>query len=237
MGLSVVYGDIGLGKTSLSRRLAQQFGDHKDFRLGMLVHPNYPSAFQLVREIRREFGLIKPRRSLTEELSDIQDYLVKQHDEGRTVVLMVDEAQNLSAPLFEVLRHFLNYETNTQKLLQIVLFGQNELATKIDRLPALKDRVTIFGALSSLTKMDTDRMIEFRWTVAGGSQHPFSPAALQAIFRFSGGRPRQICKLCDNALITAYSNKLITIDPGTIHAVANDMRLLAANEQPVAAVA
>lgn len=238
MGLSVVYGDIGLGKTSLSRRLAQQFGDRKDFRLGMLVHPNYPSAFQLVREIRREFGLLKPRRSLTEELSDFQDYLVKQHEEGRTVVLMVDEAQKLSAPLFEVLRQFLNYETNTQKLLQIVLFGQNELATKIDRLPALKDRVTIFGALSSLTKMDTDKMIEFRWTVAGGSQHPFSPAALQTIFRYSGGRPRQICKLCDNALITAYSARLTTIEAGTINAVASDMRLaVASDHEPVAVAA
>ena len=236
MGLSVFYGDMGTGKTSLSRRLAQDFSDRPDYRLGMLVHPSYPSAFQLIRETRREFGQTQPRRSLTDELSDFQEYLVEQHEAERTVVLLVDEAQKLTTPLFEVLRQLLNYETNTQKLLQIVLFGQNELATKIDRMPALKDRVTIFGALSSLTKTDTERMIEFRWTVAGGSQHPFSPAAMQAIFRYSGGRPRQICKLCDNALIAAHSRQLVTIDAGLITLVADDMRI-AAGEQVVATVA
>lgn len=236
-GLSVVYGDIGTGKTSLSRRLAQEFSDRPEYRLGMIVHPNYPSAFQLIREIRREFGLTQPRRSLTDELRDFQEYLIKQHEEKRTIVLLVDEAQKLTTPLFEVLRQLLNYETNSQKLLQIVLFGQNELATKIDRLPALKDRVTIFGALSSLTKMDMDKMIAFRWAVAGGDNHPFSPAALQAIFRFSHGRPRQVCKLCDNALLAAYSDQLTSIDAGIIHHAANDMRIGADEGEAVAVAA
>jgi len=225
MGLSAIYGDIGAGKTSLARRLWEQYAADPNFNFAMLVHPNYPSPYQLVKEIRREFGLDKPRRSLTDSLDEFQDFLTNEHQKGKTSVLVIDEAQNLKPPLFETLRQLLNFETNTQKLLQIVLFGQNELATKIDRMPELKDRITIFGALSSLTKEDIDAIIEFRWKIAGGNDHPFTPEAVTTIYKYSKGSPRKICKICDNALIRAFSSELKNVDPLIIKEIAQDIRL------------
>lgn len=225
MGVSIVYGDIGAGKTSLARRLWEQYAADPDYNFAMLVHPNFPSPFQLIREIRREFGQDRPRRSLADELDDFQEFLIEVHGEGKTNVLVIDEAQNLKPPLFELLRQLLNFETSTEKLVQIVLFGQNELATKIDREPELKDRVTIFGALSSLTKTDADNMVDFRWKVAGGNDHPFEPDALDTIFKYSKGLPRRICKLCDNALIRAFSAEKKSVGKRIIEEVADEIRL------------
>ena len=220
-----IYGDIGAGKTSLARRLWEQYAANDDVNFAMLVHPNYPSPFQLIKEVRREFGQVQPRRSLADELNDLQDYLIEQHKAGKTNVLVVDEAQKMKPPLFELLRQLLNFETSRAKLLQIVLFGQNELATKIDRMPELKDRVTIFGALTSLTREDADNLIAFRWQVAGGDKHPFEPAALERIFRYGRGLPRKICNLCNNALIRAYSAKQKRVSAATIDQVAEEIRL------------
>jgi general secretion pathway protein A len=234
MGLSTIYGDIGAGKTSLSRRLWEQYAADPHFNFAMLVHPNYPTAFQLITEIRHEFGLNKPRRSLTDALTEFQEFLLREHQHGKSTVLVIDEAQRLKPPLFEILRQLLNFETNTEKLLQIVLFGQNELIGKIDRMPELKDRVTIFGALSSLTKEDTDALIAFRWQVAGGGAMPFTPEALTAIFTYTKGSPRKICKLCDNALIRAFSAERQQVDRDIIDTVAAEIRLNEAEKFPTA---
>jgi general secretion pathway protein A len=226
MGLSTIYGDIGAGKTSLSRRLWEQYAGDPHFNFAILVHPNYPSAFQFVNEVRREFGLIKPKRSLSDALNEFQKFLLDQHEHNKTTVLVIDEAQSLRSPIFEILRQMLNFETNTEKLLQIVLFGQNELIGKIEKAPELKDRITIFGALSSLSKEDTDGLIDFRWRVAGGKEHPFAPDALTAIFRYAKGSPRKVCKLCDNALIRTFSREGRGIDRKTIESVAEEIRLI-----------
>jgi general secretion pathway protein A len=225
MGISIIYGDIGAGKTSLARRLWEKFASNPQYNFAMLVHPNYPSAFQLVKDIRREFGNDKPRRSISDEIEDFRAFLVREHNQGKTNVLVIDEAQNLRHSLFEILRQLLNFETNTQKLLQIVLFGQNELGQKIDREPELKDRVTIFGALSSLTIEDAKNMINYRWQVAGGNDLPFEDAAVEAIFKYSRGLPRKICKLCDNSLIRAASSNATTINTDIIEYVAKEVRL------------
>jgi general secretion pathway protein A len=141
--------------------LWEQYAGNADHQFGILVHPSFPTPFQLLKEKRREFGNNVPKRSLVDMIDDFQEFLTKQYQQKKTVVLFVDEAHRLKPPLFELLRQFLNFETNTEKLLQIVLFGQNELATKLDRQPELKDRVTIFGALSSLTRDDVDELIKF----------------------------------------------------------------------------
>lgn len=225
MGLSTIYGNIGAGKTSLSRRLWEKYAAEEDYNFALLVHPNYPSAYQFINEIRREFGKTKPKRSVLDSLDDFKDYLVTEHKKGKTNVLVVDEAQTMRWPLYEVIRQLLNYETNTEKLLQIVLFGQNELISKVDRIPELKDRITIFGALSSLTQEDTRDLITFRWKIAGGDEHPFNTKALEAIFRYSQGTPRKICKLCDNTLIRLFSRELREADEAMVKDVAEEIRL------------
>jgi general secretion pathway protein A len=231
MGISTIYGDIGAGKTSLARRLWEQYAADPRFNFAFLVHPNYPSPFQLIKEIRREFGHARSRRSLADELNELQRFLIEEHQKDKTNVLVVDEAHKMKPPLFELLRQLLNFETSTAKLLQIILFGQNELAAKIDRMPELKDRVTIFGALTSLTREDADAMIGFRWRTAGGDKHPFEPEALGTIFKYSRGLPRKICKLCDNALIRAKSSEVQGIGANIIDLVAEEIRLAQEAEQ------
>jgi general secretion pathway protein A len=225
MGVSAIYGDIGAGKTSLARRLWVLYADNPNYNFAMIVHPNFPSTFQFVKEIRREFGLDKPPRSLSDALDEFQDFLLTEHSKGKTNILVIDEAQNLKPSNYETLRQLLNFETNTQKLLQIALFGQNELASKIDRQPELKDRITLFGALTNLTFEDALALIDFRWKVAGGGDHPFDKDALEAIFKYSKGLPRKISKIADNALIRAMSSEATSIDKEIIEQVASEVRL------------
>jgi len=226
MGISAIYGDIGAGKTSLARRLWEQYASSEDHRFAMLVHPSFPTPFQLLKEVRREFGNDIPKRSLIDMLDDFQEFLTEQYKQKKTVVLVVDEAHRLKPPLFELLRQFLNFETNTEKLLQIVIFGQNELIIKLDRQPELKDRVTIFGALTSLTREDVDELIKFRWNVAGGKgKLPFDESTLKAIFKYSKGLPRRICKLCDNTLIRLASADKKVADVELVTQVAKEIRL------------
>jgi general secretion pathway protein A len=225
MGVSAIYGDIGAGKTSLARRLWVLYADNPTYNFAMMVHPNFPSTFQFVKEIRREFGLDKPPRSLSDALDEFQEFLLTEHIKGKTTILIIDEAQNLKPSNYETLRQLLNFETNTQKLLQIALFGQNELASRIDRQPELKDRITLFGALTNLTFDDAMALIDFRWKVAGGNKHPFDNSALQAIFKYSKGLPRKISKIADNALIRAMSENLHSINQDIIDQVASEVRL------------
>jgi general secretion pathway protein A len=225
MGVSAIYGDIGAGKTSLARRLWVLYADNPNYNFAMIVHPNFPSTFQFVKEIRREFGLDKPPRSLSDALDEFQEFLLTEHSKGKTNILVIDEAQNLKPSNYETLRQLLNFETNTQKLLQIALFGQNELASKIDRQPELKDRITLFGALTNLTFDDAIALIDFRWKVAGGSNHPFDNSALEAIFKYSKGLPRKISKIADNALIRAMSSELLSINKEIVEQVASEVRL------------
>jgi type II secretory pathway predicted ATPase ExeA len=145
---------------------------------------------------------------------------------------VIDEAQNLKPSNYETLRQLLNFETNTHKLLQIALFGQNELASRIDRQPELKDRITLFGALTNLTFDDAMGLIDFRWKVAGGDQHPFDKSALAAIFTYSKGLPRKISKIADNALIRAMSAEVHSITKDIIDQVASEVRLTEEFEQP-----
>src|SRR5713101_368017 len=184
MGIAAIFGAIGSGKTSLARRLWEQYAAQPQCTFGLLIHPNYPTPFQFIKAVLREYGLTKPRRSLEDMVSYFEDFLIEQHSQGKTTILVIDEAQTLRPPLLELLRQLLNFETNTEKLLQIILFGDNDLLMRLDNSPALKDRVTIFGALTSLTRQDTDDLIRFRYTVAGGSELPFTDEALAGIFRY-----------------------------------------------------
>jgi general secretion pathway protein A len=154
-----------------------------------------------------------------------EDFLIQQHQQGKTTILVIDEAQTLRPPLMELLRQLLNFETNTEKLLQIILFGDNDLIIRLDNAPALKDRVTIFGALTSLTRQDSDDLIAFRYHTAGGKALPFTDDALAGIFKYSQGLPRRICRICDNSLIRAFSQESRSIDGAMVRSVAEEIHL------------
>jgi general secretion pathway protein A len=225
MGLSVIHGDVGAGKTTLARRLWEKYEHDPQYNFAMLVDPNYPTSFQFINEVRRELNLNNPRRSFGDALNEFQNYLVEQHKMGKTTILVVDEAQTLRPRNYELLRKLLNFETNTEKLLQIVLFGQNELLPRLDRVPALKDRVALFGALSGLTRRDTDDLIRFRWSISGGKELPFTDTALETIYRITKGSPRKLCKLCDNVLIAIALKGESSADESIVVGIARDIRL------------
>jgi general secretion pathway protein A len=225
-GISAIYGDIGAGKTSLARRLWEKYASNPAYNFRILPHSNYPSAYQLVKDILKEFKIDKPTRSISDALDALQAYLIHEYGQGKITVVVIDEAQDLRPKNFETIRQLLNFENNREKLLQIVLFGQNELSTKLDRQPALKDRIVTWGALTNLTFEDSVELINFRWRVAGGAAAaPFDQDALQAVYFYSNGLPRKISNICTNALIRTVASDLSVVNKDIVEYVAKEIRL------------
>jgi general secretion pathway protein A len=223
VGPVYVFGPIGSGKTTIARRLHQQLAEDKDFRVASLIAPDLKTPNAFLRAIAREFG-VKTERSFDETLSNFAAFLREQHERNVVPVLLVDEAQYLRRPLLRLAHFLLNYETTTEKLLQVVLFGQNELASHIDALPELKSRM-FPSALAALNADETREVISFRMTVAGARQNPFSDDAARAVYRSSLGLPRQVCQLCDMALLTAFAAQEATIREQHVAKAAADLRV------------
>src|SRR5215210_7214767 len=214
-GLAAVFGDTGTGKSSLARLLHQKFLDNQ-FTSVLITNPSYPTPNSFLRTIAQEFGTPRTDKSFKGMLDILKTYLfTTAAEEGKTMVLIIDEAQTLKPPLIELLRQLANYETNDQKLLQLVLFAQEELRNTLAR-PALRNfrsRIVLASTLEQLSLDDLRAMLSFRWQVAsGGAQHPFTEEALRAIFEASDGMPREANILADNALVAAYYQQARAID-------------------------
>lgn len=226
-GVAVVYGQTGTGKSSLARLLHNTFLE-KGYRSVLLVNPNFPTPFALLRKIALEFHVM-PAYSYGETLERLKNYLF---DHGRNpaapVVLIIDEAQALRYPLLELLRQLMNYETNEMKLLQLVLFGEDALHAKLAhaRGANFRSRVAMASGLYPLTAEEVAEMVAFRWYVASGRrEHPFEEQALNTLFEASGGIPREMTTLADNALLLAFLNKKSTVDHEAVEQAAHDRQL------------
>lgn len=226
-GLAVVFGDTGAGKSSLARLLHQKFLD-AGFLSSLLVNPSYPTPNSLLRTIAQELGVGQPSRSFKGTLDLFKAHVwTNAAVEGRTMVLIIDEAQTLRPPLLELLRQLVNYETNDAKLLQLVLFAQDELRDTLARpkLRNFRSRIVMASTLEPLSLDELGAMVSFRWAVAsGGGQHPFTPDAIAAVFEHAGGSPREANILADNALLLAFHQHQREIDAAIIEAVAADRR-------------
>jgi general secretion pathway protein A len=206
-GFVQLTGEVGTGKTTIVRSLLAQ--TPKNAEIALILNPRM-TAPEFLLTICEEIGIGVPDSSM-ESLKDLVDilshYLLRAHGAGRRVVLVVDEAQNLAPAVLEQVRLLTNLETNTQKLLQIILIGQPELRELLGRneLRQLAQRITGRYHLHPLSRDETAAYVRHRLRVAGATNDIFSGAALSEIYRLSVGVPRVINVICDRALLGAYS--------------------------------
>ncbi|MEA3183108.1 MAG: ral secretion pathway protein [Gammaproteobacteria bacterium] len=206
-GFVQLTGEVGTGKTTIVRSLLAQ--TPKNAEIALILNPKM-TAPEFLLTICEELGIGVPD-SATESLKDLVDilsgYLLRAHAGGRRVVVVVDEAQNLAPTVLEQVRLLTNLETNTRKLLQIILIGQPELRELLGRneLRQLAQRITGRYHLNPLTTAETAAYVRHRLRVAGATSDIFSPAALAEVHRLAVGVPRVINVVCDRALLGAYS--------------------------------
>lgn len=225
-GLSVILGDVGTGKTTLSRKLIQQLKEREDFVFNIILDPSFDDEHEVLSTLVRNFEITNPSSSHPASVLDLKESLErylfqKGVTENRTVVLIVDEAQKLNESSLEVLRVLLNYETNEYKLLQLVLLGQLELYSKIMNIANFFDRISFKYTLNPLDFNETKEMIEFRIRQAGyrASMHIFLGDAIKEIYNYSRGYPRQITMICHRALKNLVLKNKFVVDVSIIREI------------------
>jgi general secretion pathway protein A len=207
LGLTTIIGDVGLGKTSLLRLMFQEYVDDPDYAAAFIVNPKERSETTFLKSICREFG-VRTRLSLLDTEYEFRDFLTTQLQTNRHAIVFIDESQQLRGPMFEMIRQILNFETDTQKLITIVLAGQIELRYKLADVSkrALVSRIAVSSTLDALTLDETKAMLDFRCSVAEVT-NPFSPDAIAAIYQYSKGVPREILKLGGLSVDYAKTNQ------------------------------
>ncbi|MDP2960699.1 MAG: AAA family ATPase, partial [candidate division Zixibacteria bacterium] len=227
-GLSVILGDVGTGKTTLSRKLIQELKGRDDFIFNIVLDPSFENEHLFLTSLARNFE-IELGNTTSPTILDLRESLErflfqKSVTENKIVTLIIDEAQKLSESSLEILRVILNYETNEYKLLQLVLLGQLELHSKIVSMPNFYDRISFKYTLNPLDFDETRDMIEFRIRQAGykAKMHLFLDDAIQEIYQYSRGYPRQITMLCHKVLKSLVMNNKAVVDGELVREITED---------------
>jgi general secretion pathway protein A len=222
-GFIQLTGEVGTGKTTLVRTLLEKLPDNVDAAL--IINPRV-SVLEFLRSICRELDIDWKASQTPQDLIDtLNAHLLKTHERGRRVVLIVDEAQGLSAEVLEQVRLLTNLETREQKLLQIILVGQPELRELLARteLRQLAQRITGRYHLTPLSAAETVAYVNHRLTVSGAMAPIFTHSALRRLQRISGGIPRLINIICDRALLGAYTQELRQVDASLVKRAAHEV--------------
>ena len=229
-GFIVVTGDIGTGKTTICRALLEKLD--KNVKTAVIFN-SFLTEGKLLESILLDFGYPSKGRTKHDRINALNQFLLQLLSHGENAVLIIDEAQNLSIPVLEQIRMLSNLETEKEKMLQIILFGQLELDKKLrsDELKQLNQRIAIRHHLLPLTRTETEPYIYQRLMVAGSQGSiTFSKSALNEIHKFSKGTPRLINLLCDRALLGGFVEQTYHIDKGIIKKAKNS--LLGEEEAP-----
>jgi len=207
-GLNVIIGDVGTGKTTLCRQLIRRNSAKKEIDTHLILDPFFLDATEFLTTVTKMFVGKKPPAGTHEW--QMKEY-IKQHlfrtgvDQKKTTILIIDEGQKIPPFCLEILREFLNYETNEFKLLQIVIFAQKEFENTIRKFPNFADRINLFHQLKPLNFRDTHLMIKYRLEKSSNSPKKlnlFTYPALWAIYRITGGYPRKIINLCHQSILS-----------------------------------
>ncbi|KKM68262.1 hypothetical protein LCGC14_1462650 [marine sediment metagenome] len=214
-GFTVVTGEIGAGKTTLIRSLLKKLDD--EYLIG-LINNTSESFGELMEWVLDAFDIDSDATDNAGRYRDYVDYVIEQHAQGRKIVLIVDEAQNLSVKALEELRLLSNVNIDADIFMQLVLTGQPELSDKLN-LPELEQfaqRIGVEYHLKALSYPETQKYIEHRMEIAGADHKIFTNEACAAIFCYSEGVPRRINNLADFALVYAFADDAKEVSVNTV---------------------
>lgn len=206
-GLNVVIGEVGAGKTTLCRQLIRKFAGETDCETHLILDPYFSNPSEFLAAVAEMFTGSKPPADANDwQLKEIiKKYIFhKGVDENKIVVLIIDEGQKIPDFCLEIMREFLNFETNDYKLLQIAIFAQKEFENTLETYANFADRINLYHILGPLSFRDTRQMIRFRIRQSSESPKPpivFTFPALWMIYRASGGYPRKIVNLCHRSIL------------------------------------
>lgn len=224
-GFISLTGEVGTGKTTMLRTLLSQF-DPERYRSALIFNPCL-TAEQLLAGVCREFCLTTASQDRSSYLEALNGFLLEQNRATRTVVLVIDEAQNLAPDVLEQVRMISNLETERDKLIQIILAGQPELEDVLNRhdLRQLKQRIMVRCHLAPMSLADTGEYINHRLRISG-SRIPgiFSGGAIKLIYRFSRGIPRLINVVCEQALVIAWTRESQVVTPALCRQVLDELQ-------------
>ncbi len=220
-GFSVICGDTGAGKTTLIRRLLSELGD--DTKVGLITNTHH-SFGELLNWVLMAFGLDGDGKSKAQMHQMFIEFLIDQYAQNKHTVLIVDEAQNMSADTLEELRMLSNINADKDQVLQVILAGQPALRETLRKpeLMQFAQRIAVDYYLESLSVEETQAYIEHRLSVAGAEKPIFTSDACSAIFKYSGGTPRLINLLCDTSLVYGFAEQTQTISEDLVHDVVRE---------------
>ena len=226
-GLSILIGDIGAGKTTLARRMLDSLPESEyEAALLVIIHSGI-TANWLLRRIALQLGVENPAQEKLALLSQLYQRLLQIYESGKKAVVLIDEAQMLETrELMEEFRGLLNLEVPERKLISFVFFGLPEIEKNLKLDPPLAQRVALRYKLEPFTAESTEAYIKHRLRLAGCPRMPFTPEALLAVHQRSGGTPRVINSICDNALFETFLAREQTVSDKLIHRIADNLGLV-----------